>query len=213
VRFYRAIHGVTYAYGVAFFGSSLLVKQIRIESDYLQAAASGSFLNSFISVIPISATTGWPSGTFSPVATGYFHNVAIQLVNAPPAVSCRNVTVSADETCTADASIDNGSFDPDEEDTITLIQSPAGPYPLGETLVTLTVIDSQGESSSCQATVTVLDGTHPSIACPRTSPQPPVRPPVRRCSSPCRQPRTRAQQLMSLVGRRQVRSSLLARPS
>jgi hypothetical protein len=57
-------------------------------------------------------------------------------------------------------------FRPDEEDTITLVPSPAGPYPLGETLVTLTVIDSQGESSSCQATVTVVDGTHPIIACP-----------------------------------------------
>ena len=108
-----------------------------------------------------------PHGTFSAVSAGSLHSVAIQLgVNAPPAASCRNVTVSADETCTADASIDNGSSDPNEGDTITLIQSPAGPYPLGETLVTLTVTDSHGQSSSCQSTVTVLDGTPPIIACP-----------------------------------------------
>jgi hypothetical protein len=107
-----------------------------------------------------------PSGTFSVVAAGSSHNVAIQSVNHAPRASCHNVTVFADETCTANASIDNGSFDPDVADTITVIQSPAGPYPLGETLVTLTVTDSQGESSSGQATVTVLDGTPPLIACP-----------------------------------------------
>jgi hypothetical protein len=76
------------------------------------------------------------------------------------------VTVSAGPTCVANASIDNGSFDPDMGDTITLSQSPPGPYGLGSTLVTLTVTDNHGVSSQCQGTVTVVDTTPPSISCP-----------------------------------------------
>ncbi|MGH9839836.1 MAG: DUF5011 domain-containing protein [Blastocatellia bacterium] len=65
--------------------------------------------------------------------------------------------------CTANASIDNGSFDPDSGDTITVTQSPAGPYPLGSTTVTLTVTDSHGAFRSCSSTVTVVDQTAPAI--------------------------------------------------
>lgn len=85
-------------------------------------------------------------------------------VNQPPVAVCQNVTVLAGPTCTATASIDNGSFDPDPGDTITLSQSPAGPYPLGNTTVTLTVTDSHGAMSSCTAVVTVVDQTPPSVS-------------------------------------------------
>jgi hypothetical protein len=85
--------------------------------------------------------------------------------NTPPVAVCQNVTVEADSICTANASIDNGSYDPDG-DPITLTQSPAGPYPLGGTLVTLTVSDDKGESSQCTGTVTVVDNTAPTITCP-----------------------------------------------
>jgi hypothetical protein len=64
----------------------------------------------------------------------------------------------------ANASIDNGSFDPDAADAITLSQSPAGPYDSGTTVVTLTVTDNHGASDSCMATVTVVDTTSPTIS-------------------------------------------------
>lgn len=86
--------------------------------------------------------------------------------NAAPIARCHDVTISAGADCLAAASIDNGSYDPDPGDAITLIQSPTGPYPIGRTLVTLTVTDPQGASLSCQATVTVVDDTPPSIHCP-----------------------------------------------
>jgi hypothetical protein len=86
--------------------------------------------------------------------------------NAAPVARCRNLTVSAGPSCTASASIDNGSFDPDATDTVTLAQSPAGPYALGATGVTLTVTDNHGAASSCTATVTVADTTPPAISCP-----------------------------------------------
>jgi hypothetical protein len=75
-------------------------------------------------------------------------------LNQAPLAVCQNVTVTADASCTADASINNSSFDPDG-DAITFTQSPAGPYSLGTTNVTLTVTDSKGASSQCSATVTV----------------------------------------------------------
>jgi HYR domain len=82
--------------------------------------------------------------------------------NQPPVALCHNVTVSTGTTnCTATASIDNGSNDPDPGDTITLSQSPPGPYSLGNTSVTLTVTDNHGASGTCSATVTVQDTTAP----------------------------------------------------
>jgi len=95
--------------------------------------------------------------------------VWVLVFNQAPVAMCQNVTVSAGPNCTANASIDNGSFDPDG-DTITLTQSPPGPYPLGNTLVTLTVTDSKGASSQCTATVTVVDNTPPAITGGSASP-------------------------------------------
>jgi hypothetical protein len=83
--------------------------------------------------------------------------------NQPPVAKCANVTVAADATCTANASVDGGSYDPDG-DPITVSQSP-GPYPLGTTVLTLTVTDSAGASASCTATVTVADETAPAVQC------------------------------------------------
>ena len=89
------------------------------------------------------------------------------ICNQPPVAVCTNVTVSAGMNCTADGSIDNGSYDPDNGDSIVSTnQSPAGPYPLGTTPVTLTVTDTHGAMSSCMATVTVADTTAPMITCP-----------------------------------------------
>ena len=82
--------------------------------------------------------------------------------NRPPTAICQNVTVSADSTCTASTSIDKDSYDPDG-DPITMTQYPSGPYPLGNTPVTLIVTDNEGSSSQCTGTVTVVDNTSPTI--------------------------------------------------
>ena len=90
---------------------------------------------------------------------------AFEFQNRPPTALCRDVTTNADTDCEANvgiADVDNGSFDPDS-DPFVLSVTPPGPYPLGDTSVTLTVIDSHCASSSCTATVTVVDNTPPTI--------------------------------------------------
>jgi endonuclease/exonuclease/phosphatase family metal-dependent hydrolase len=90
-------------------------------------------------------------------------DIVIPGPNQVPHAICQNVTVaaSADE-CTAEASIDGGSFDPCG-DPLSLSQIPAGPYGLGATMVALEVEDDRGGSASCAATVTVVDETPPTI--------------------------------------------------
>jgi len=83
--------------------------------------------------------------------------------NQPPVARCQNVTVPTElGVCTANASVNAGSSDPDG-DPITLSQSPAGPYSLGTTNITLTVRDDEDASASCSATVTVVDQQPPTI--------------------------------------------------
>ena len=81
--------------------------------------------------------------------------------NQSPVALCQNVTVPAEpEVCTASATVDAGSYDPDD-DLLTIQQSPEGPYESGDTEVTLTVSDPFGVSDTCKATVTVADDTPP----------------------------------------------------
>lgn len=80
--------------------------------------------------------------------------------SSPPVARCQDRVLDADRTCGASGSIDAGSSDPDG-DLVGCTQSPAGPYPLGTSTVTLTCTDSEQQSSSCTATVHVRDVTAP----------------------------------------------------
>jgi hypothetical protein len=99
--------------------------------------------------------------------TGWQFNVlqvaATPTANQPPVAVCQDVEVSAAPgQCGAGASIDNGSYDPEGAELL-LSQDPAGPYPIGDTLVTLIAFDGE-LSASCQATVTVLgENTSPPV--------------------------------------------------
>ncbi len=94
---------------------------------------------------------------------------AVEFVfNQPPVAVCTDVTVHADAACLGHATpadVGGGSFDPDG-DPLTFELAPAGPFPLGDTVVELTVTDDGDLSDTCEATVTVIDVTPPAIACP-----------------------------------------------
>ncbi|MDY7227114.1 choice-of-anchor A family protein [Hyalangium rubrum] len=81
----------------------------------------------------------------------------------PPTALCQNVTVVAEYTCGVSASIDAGSGDADG-DLVGCTQSPAGPYAIGDTLVKLTCVDTEGQQSECTSVVTVLDRVRPMLA-------------------------------------------------
>ncbi len=84
--------------------------------------------------------------------------------NNPPVPRCMNVTVSAPaNACGAPANINNGSSDSEDGTNINCVQSPASPYNVGTTTVTLTCTDSGGLSASCTGTVTVRDITPPTV--------------------------------------------------
>lgn len=89
-----------------------------------------------------------------------------EAANEPPLAYCidSNVTTEPD-SCQASTSIDNGSFDPDD-DPLILLQNPESPYGLGDTLVTLTVSDDINEPVSCSANVHVRDNQQPLLSCP-----------------------------------------------
>ncbi|MCX6924303.1 MAG: HYR domain-containing protein, partial [Verrucomicrobia bacterium] len=108
---------------------------------------------------------GDPDWTFAQNAATYAVKTLQVLVNLPPVAKCADVIVAAGTNCMAEASADNGSFNPDG-DAFTVTQSPPGPYPLGTNLVTVTITDRFGVSNSCAASVIVLDTTPPVITCP-----------------------------------------------
>jgi len=94
--------------------------------------------------------------------------VTVAHSNASPVAVCRDVTANPVLSCDANvtpAAVDNGSFDPDGT-IINRVLSPAGPYPKGTNLVTLTVVDNQGASNSCIANIIVADTTLLTISCP-----------------------------------------------
>ena len=85
-------------------------------------------------------------------------------VNQVPIALAHDVTVaSAIPGGSANASIDNGSSDPDG-DALTITQSPAGPYPHGNTTVLLTVTDTKGATAQASAVVSVVDAVAPTIS-------------------------------------------------
>ena len=91
-------------------------------------------------------------------------DLELYLGNHPPVALCQDQSVCAvGAACTAPASVNNGSSDPDG-DALSMTQLPAGPYAIGEQPVSLTVSDAF-ESASCVASVRVRDCEPPSITC------------------------------------------------
>src|SRR6267142_2597628 len=118
-------------------------------TDYIEAAKASGLLAQAIARTNITIGLAVPA----------------PLPGCAPAARCRDVTMPADGSCQASASINAGSDDPDS-DLADCTQSPAGPYALGTTPVTLTCADAEGLTSTCTANVTVIDATPPVIACP-----------------------------------------------
>jgi hypothetical protein len=134
-----------------------------VSSNYVADAGSSSGVQSYafnvtagnnytVAVHEVNSAAG-AGQTYDLLLPGCAINCAP--VNQLPLAQVHDVTVTATVSGTADASIDNGSSDPDG-DTITLTQTPAGPYSLGATSVLLTVVDTKGATAQASANVTVV---------------------------------------------------------
>lgn len=121
----------------------------------VDGGASGQILNTATVTAPVDVTD---------TDSGNNDAMDITQINQAPIAMCMDVSVNADANCVADASIDDGSNDPDG-DGFNITQDPAGPYALGDTSVELTITDGLGLSDMCTATVTVVDVTDPVISC------------------------------------------------
>jgi len=162
---------ITYGYGeIKFYVNGQLQRTTTL--SYAMAPNNGKLIfgnrdqwKPFVGIIDEVAIF---NKTLSEVEIGqHYQNGLLHLgycdkSNNPPIAICKNVTIEAGGSCRADASIDNGSYDPDD-DPITIIQDPLGPYPLGITDVTLSVEDDHDNTSTCNGIVTVIDTTPPVI--------------------------------------------------
>ncbi|MDC0714118.1 DUF5011 domain-containing protein [Stigmatella sp. ncwal1] len=90
-------------------------------------------------------------------------DLSLSSYNNPPVAQCQSQNVCAGLTCTADVSVNNGSYDPDQE-SLAFSYSPPGPYSIGQRPVEMTVSDAL-ESAKCSATVRVRDCDLPVITC------------------------------------------------
>jgi hypothetical protein len=93
-------------------------------------------------------------------------DLACTPANLPPVAHCRNITISAGATCQGSASVNNGSYDPDNQPSLLVIsEEPNTSFGLGSYPIVLTASDGAA-SAQCTGTVTVVDNTKPSVSCP-----------------------------------------------
>lgn len=79
-------------------------------------------------------------------------------VQAPPVAMCQDITLNAFDTCdifVTPEMVNSGSSDPEDGTALTLSLDNEGPLSVGNTVVTLTVTDSDGLTDTCTATITV----------------------------------------------------------
>jgi HYR domain len=129
---------------------------VDIDSTFVPPAANFSFFDVMSSPI----TPNYYDCDLGDIIIG-----EVSCENNPPVALCTNVSADADANCEATETVDNGSYDPDS-DPITVVQTPPGPYALGENSVMLTVTDNKGLADTCYATITVEDNSPPVLTCP-----------------------------------------------
>ncbi len=99
--------------------------------------------------------------------------LVVSLPNEAPVAICQDITVTLDENgeaAIAADDVDGGSYDPDGDDiTLSVDVNSFDCDDLGDNTVTLTVDDGE-LTDSCQATVTVVDDTAPTITSFSVSP-------------------------------------------
>ncbi len=124
----------------------------RIPANQYLLSLTLFFSLAFLKIMPLSAGSN-PAG----------------LQGIAPVALCRNIVVqlnASGNTSVTGSDINAGSYDPDGQ----IVSMTANPgtftcASLGQNSVTLTVVDNTGLSSTCTATVTVIDRISPAVTC------------------------------------------------
>ncbi len=156
----EVIEGNTVRFTVGATGLGLKY-QWRFDGTDLNGATTNTL--SLKSVTP--ANSGLYNVRISNAFGAVTSSVATLVVHRLPIALCTNVVISAGIACSANASVNAGSYSP-EGGPLELSQDPPGPYPLGTNAVILTVTDTNGATATCNSTVVVIDTTPPAISCP-----------------------------------------------
>ena len=152
---------IEFEFTVAFSGGQSVTETLLtsdLDGDY--AVGFAVFMHDeFGPPTGVSITNnGDANGDYTYIADFAIGEFYIGIDNPPVALCKPSITVEAVADCTAhDVNIDDGSYDPDGNG-FTLIQVPSAPYPIGDTLVTLTVDEDNGPlEASCTTIVTVTN--------------------------------------------------------
>lgn len=128
--------------------------------------STGETTNS-ISVHP-STTTTYTVTVTNAGGCSSTASVTVHINGTPPTAVCKNITVALDANGHAvitGADVDGGSTATCGLQSITVSPSEFSCESLGQNTVTLTVTDIAGNTSTCTATVTVVDNTDPVAIC------------------------------------------------
>lgn len=140
------------------FGAPTASDNCGVATNYCSPAFGSAFA---LGTNAVTCTAVDASGNTN---TCTFNVTVLSLPNQPPVAQCSNITVSADANCQATVSVlavDAGSFDSDG--TITSRSLTPGPFDKGTNNVTLTVLDNNGASNTCNAQIIIVDTTPPTI--------------------------------------------------
>jgi hypothetical protein len=129
-----------------------------------QSPAPGGNHSGAGTVVPVTLTA---TDAFSNSASCTFNVTLVD--NTPPTVTCKDKTAYLDATGHASITPSDvyasGSDNCGTVNLVSVVPSSFDCSELGANTVTLTVNDGNGNSNTCQATVTVADSTPPSVTC------------------------------------------------
>ncbi len=149
---------------MVFDTANALLGQLHVPGD-----AGGTNFMGVISTRPIGRINMFSVGAEGMDDIQAYANPAF----VPTQAVCQDVTVDAGASCSGTVTpqmVDAGSTVDASCTPLTLSLNPPGPYPLGDTMVTLTVTDGCGQSDSCTAKITVTDNAAPVLDCSGINP-------------------------------------------
>lgn len=146
--------------------AGITVEVLTAEEKYVWTPTEGLTLSTVRNPLAAPAVTTTYTVTYKDandcVATDEV-TVTVHCEDEAPVAVCKPIVVELEEGCEAivEASAFDGGSTSSSGSPLQFSVSPEGPYPVGVTEVTLTVMDASGHTSSCETTITVTDPIAP----------------------------------------------------